>query len=386
VFVNLRDRLDLPAGHSIGVALSGGGDSVALLHLLRQGGCNVCAATVDHGLRPDSGAEAARVAGWCHDWGVPHQVLVWRHGGDVPKGNLMDAARRARRDLLVRWAVTQGVDTVALGHTADDQAETLLMGLSRAAGIDGLCGLRPDWQVGPVRFTRPMLRLTRAELRDWLRGQGLRWVEDPTNSNPRFLRARLRRALADLGPLGLTPARLAESAAHLAQARRALDAATAEAAPQVLHEAAGALQVDAARLATLPPELARRLVQAAVLWISGADYPPRAADLARFCAAMMQGRAATLAGCRFKAGWIAAELRSATMARWTLAAGGAVRPLGPEGLRQCPDWRATGLPRHVLEVTPGLWDGDRLVAAPLAGHGQGPATCAPSFRDTLLSH
>ncbi len=80
----------------------------------------------------------------------------------------MDQARRARMRLISNWAVAQGLGVVALGHTADDQAETLLMGLSRAAGIDGLCGLRPRWQAGGVTWIRPMLQLGRAGLRDWL--------------------------------------------------------------------------------------------------------------------------------------------------------------------------------------------------------------------------
>ena len=364
--------------------MSGGGDSVALLHLLRQAGHEVLAVTVDHGLRPESAAEAQLVAGWCRDWDVSHHVLRWER--DQIRGNLMDAARRARAGLIAGWAAGQGLSDVALGHTADDQAETLLMGLSRAAGIDGLCGLRAEWRQNGVTWLRPMLHLTRAELRDWLAGQGLPWVEDPTNADDRYLRARIRKALAGLAPLGLTPARLAESAAHLAAARAALDAAVAGATPGVMQEAAGALSVDAARFAALPDEIARRMVQAAVLWLSGADYPPRAADLARFIDAIAGGRAATLAGCRLKDGWLAAEPRAADLRRWRVEGTGTAALLGPEGLRQCPDWRAAGLPRPVLEVTPGLWQGQTLVAAPCAGFGPAAATCAPSFADHLLSH
>lgn len=340
--------------------------------------------TVDHGLRPESAGEAQLVAGWCRGWGVSHHVLRWERS-DI-RGNLMDAARRARAGLIADWAAGQGLSAVALGHTADDQAETLLMGLSRAAGIDGLCGLRPEWRQGGLTWLRPMLRIGRAELRGWLASQGLPWVDDPTNADDRYLRARARKALAALAPLGLTAERLAESAAHLAQARAALDAAVAEAAPAVMVEAAGALRVDAARFVALPAEIARRLAQAAVLWLSAADYPPRAADLARFMAAIAGEGAATLAGCRLKQGWLAAEPRAADMRRWRVEGAGRVAPLGPEGLRQCPDWRAAGLPRHVLEVTPGLWQGETLIAAPCAGFGPGAATCAPSFAEALLSH
>lgn len=382
--VALAGRLVLPAAKRVGVALSGGGDSVALLHLLRQAGHEVLAVTVDHGLRPESGTEAQIVAGWCRGWGISHHILRWER--EEIRGNLMDAARRARAGLIADWAAGQGLSAVALGHTADDQAETLLMGLSRSAGIDGLCGLRAEWRQGGLTWLRPMLRLTRAELRGWLAEQGLPWVDDPTNADDRYLRARIRKALAGLAPLGLTPARLAESAAHLAVARAALDAVVAGAATGVMQEAAGGLRVDALRFAALPDEIARRMAQAAVLWLSGADYPPRAADLARFIDAIAGGRAATLAGCRLKDGWLVAEPRAADLRRWRVEGAGTAALLGPHGLRQCPDWRAAGLPRHVLEVTPGLWQGDRLLAAPCAGFGPGAASCAPSFADCLLSH
>ncbi len=382
--VDIGGRLVVPADVKVGVALSGGGDSVALLHLLRQAGAQVQAATVDHRLRPESAAEAATVAGWCRDWGVPHQVLRWQP--DSAPGNLMDRARRARQALLAGWAHGQGLRVIALGHTADDQAETLLMGLARAAGLDGLCGLRPEWRQDGICWLRPMLRLGRQELRDWLREQGLRWIDDPSNTNDRFLRARIRKSLATLAPLGLTPARLAESVSHLASARAALDQVVAGAAGEVVDEAAGALRIDASRFAALPDEVARRLAQSAIRWISGADYAPRAADLARFIDAVVQGRAATLAGCRLKHGWLAAEPRHASLHRWTVDGAGTPARLGAEGLRQCPHWRSTGLPRHVLEVTPGLWQGDLLLAAPCAGFGAGRAICAPSFADALLSH
>lgn len=383
--VDLSGRLVLPSAHRVAVAVSGGGDSVALLHLLRDAGKDVVAVTVDHRLRPESADEAARVAQWCRDWGISHHLLVWAGGGDG-KGNLMDRARRARRALIADWARAQGLDVVALGHTADDQAETLLMGLTRAAGIDGLCGLRQSWTEGRLTWERPALAIPREALRQFLRHRGLPWVEDPTNADDRYLRVRMRKALAQIAPLGLTPDRLAQSASHLASARTALVAVTVEAAERVIVEAAGALKVDLAALSALPPEIARRLVQAALLWLSGEDYPPRAADLARFIAGMTSGRQPTLAGCRWAGGWLAQERRAASLSRWMVAGAGEVRLLGPDGLRQCPDWRATGLPRQVLEVTPGLWQGETLVAAPCAGFGSATATCVPSFHEFLLLH
>ena len=397
--VNLQDRLvaliraGLPADRTIGIALSGGGDSTALLHLCLRAGLAVEAVTVDHRLRPESAEEAESVAAACAALGVRHEIRVWQHG--VVPGNLMDTARRARMALIGTWARARGIGVVALGHTRDDQAETVLMGLARAGGLAGLSGMRSGWEAGGIAFRRPLLAAGREELRDWLRGAGIAWIDDPSNESDRFTRIKARRALTALAPLGITAARLAEVAGHLAEAQAALSVQLADVAGRHVREEAGALWVDPA-LQAEPVELRRQLVQAALHWLSGSV--PRSADLARFLTAMSEGRDATLAGCRFRKGWIFREARAqggpvAPGALWdrrwrvTGMAGGEVRALGAEGLRQYSAWRDTGLPRQVLEVTPAHWRGDRLVAAPLAGFpGDAVALCEPAFHDFGLSH
>ena len=128
---------------ALGVAVSGGGDSVALLCLMADWAAprevRLAAATVDHGLRPEAAAEAAGVAALCGRLGLAHATLRWE--GWDGRGNLMDAARRARRRLLADWAAEQGLAAVALAHTRDDQAETVLMRLARGAGVDGLSAM-----------------------------------------------------------------------------------------------------------------------------------------------------------------------------------------------------------------------------------------------------
>jgi tRNA(Ile)-lysidine synthase len=371
--------------------VSGGGDSTALLHLAVRAGLTVEAVTVDHRLRLESAAEAAGVAAACARLGVPHQVRVWDHG--PVSGNLMDVGRRARMALIAAWARDRGLAHVALGHTQDDQAETLLMGLARVAGISGLSGMRRQWVEGGVTFHRPLLDTGREALRDWLAGQGIAWAEDPTNDNPRFTRTRARRVLAALSSLGISAAGLSEVAGHLAQVQEALAVQVRAAAAAHVTEAAGALRVDAG-LWDQPLEVQRQLLAQAVGWLSHADYLPRADALARFRAALAGGRTATLQGCRCQNGWILREARDLRGmeaglwdGRWQVTGpAGEVRALGPAGLRQCPDWRSLGLPRQVLEVTPALWQGAVLIAAPAAGFGLGTATCTPSFHVALLSH
>lgn len=371
-------REGLPDDRTIGVALSGGGDSTALLRLCLRAGLRVEAVTVDHALRPDSAEEARVVGAACSELGVRHEVRLWRHGA-VP-GNLMDAARRARIALIAGWARDRGIGTVALGHTGDDQAETFLMGLGRAAGIAGLSGMRPAWQEAGVQFLRPLLAAGRQELRDWLSAEGIGWVDDPTNENDRFTRVRARKALAALAPLGITGARLAEVVGHLAQVQEALRAQVTAAGARVIRHAAGALQFSPG-IHEEPAEVRRQLVAQALRWLSGADNAPRAAELERLIAAMVETRQATLAGCRLKDIWLTREPRAVGGpvpvgqvwdGRWQVSGPeGEVRALGAAGLRQVSDWRATGLPREVLMVTPAIWRDEVLVSAPLAGWPQG---------------
>ncbi len=372
----------VPVGDKVGVALSGGGDSVALLHLCLKAQIPVEAVTVDHRLRNESAAEARAMAMACKMLGIRHEVRVWQHG--VVAGNLMDEARRARMGLIGSWARDRGIARVMLGHTRDDQAETMLMALARRSGIDGLSGMRRTWVEGGVQFLRPLMAAGRAELRDWLRSAGVGWIDDPTNEDDRFLRVRARKALVAMEPLGVTSEGLAAVAGHLAEVRLALEAQLAAAASEVLRQEAGSVVVERAAFVALPAELQRKIVGAAMIWVSGADQPLRADGIGRVVAAICDGKDATLGGCRIRKGArILREMKAVAGTvclpgaqwdgRWRVTGpdlpGAEVRALGAAGLRQTPGWREVCLPRDVLEVTPSVWVGDVLVAAPLAGFG-----------------
>lgn len=387
----------------IGVAVSGGSDSVALLHLMAAAGGRVHAVTVNHDLRDEAADEARFVAGLCAAIGVPHDVLVWDHG--VLAGNLPDAARRARYGLMAEWAVRQDIARVVLGHTADDQAETVLMGLARGAGLDGLCGMRASWVQGGVQFERPLLAVTRADLRGFLTRSGVGWVDDPTNDDAQYQRVRARKALAVLRPLGISVEGLGEVARNLGAARQALVASVAEVASRVVRETAGALTIDRAGFLALPDDLRRRLLIAALRWVSGADYAPRADAVFRVLGAIDLGRDATLWGCRIRVGktevMVVREPKavSGTVAapgrlwdaRWRVNGpsepGLEVRALSADGLRACKDWRETGISRDALLVSPAIWHGDALIAAPIAGFPNGwTARIDAGFASFIISH
>lgn len=371
----------------IGVAVSGGSDSMASLHLMVQAGWRVRAVTVDHGLRAEAAEEALFVSRACDAVGVAHTTLRWDHGAIA--GNVMDAARRARYGLMAGWAQAQGLTHVVLGHTADDQAETFIMGLARAAGIDGLVGMRPHWDQGGVRFVRPFLTHSRAELRGYLTRQGVAWVDDPTNARQEFERVKARQALSVLKPLGITADRLGAVMRHLHDAQAAVERATQEARARLCRTDAGEVIFDLVPFRHEGAEVQRRLLAAALHWVSGAEGSLRGAGLARVREAVAQGKDATLAGCRIRAGVqnfrVVREPRAVAAVgcatdqlwdgRWRLdgpqGADLRVGALGVQGLARCKGWRDTGHSRDALLVSPAVWRGDALIAAPLAGFGTG---------------
>ncbi|MHC0053340.1 tRNA lysidine(34) synthetase TilS [Actibacterium sp. D379-3] len=394
----------------LGVAVSGGGDSLALLHLVRDwaagAGVPVAAVTVDHGLRPDAAQEAAFVAGTCARLGVPHDILKWSDWKG--QGNLQDQARRARYALMTDWARARGIDAVALGHTADDQAETFVMRLARGSGVDGLSGMAGDHHAHGVRWLRPLLGQRRGVLRSYLTGIGQRWIDDPSNEDPAYDRVRARRALAVLDGLGITADGLADTCMRLSLAREALERLARDVAQAAAATDRGDVVLQCGALLNAPRETQLRLVAHALCWVASAEYRPRLGALTENYAQVLAGASRSLHGCLMipSHGQIRitreySAVRDTTCApdvlwdrRWRLSGppdkGLELRALGQAGLRVCPAWRGTGLPRASLLATPAVWRGDELVAAPLAGLANGwraeLAQGTQSFAETLISH
>lgn len=385
----------------LGLAVSGGGDSMAMLYLAHACGLRPQVATVDHGLRAESAAEARMVADVCAQLGLTHSILIWQ--GWDRRGNLQDHARRARRALLADWARGRGLSAVALAHTADDQAETLIMRLARGAGVDGLSAMQRQWREGGIQFLRPFLATTRADLRADLARFGGIWVEDPSNDLDRFERVRARKALGLLAPLGIDAARLGQVAAQMSGARAALDAGTDALIRAHVQGRAGILSLDPQFL-TGPPELQRRLIQRVILWLNPADYPPRGAAISGLLARLPAP--AQLAGCHFRPdhGKILAFREGKSLPRhpatslwdrlWQVENPDPacdLAPLGAAGLAQWTDWRSTQMPRAALLSQPSLWRGERLLATPLWPQSPIKAAffrrhCDNTLDDLNLSH
>jgi len=214
----------------LAVAFSGGADSTALLVACarRWPGC-VTALHVNHGLQAAASDFERQCEATCASLGVALHVrrVDARHrAGDSPE----DAARVARYDAIHEMAAAAGAKSVALAQHADDQVETLLLALSRGAGLAGIAGMRAAWARDGVDYTRPMLDVAAGDIRAWLRAQGIPWVEDPSNADERFtrnrIRARLLPALAEAFPSYRDT--FARSGRHAAQAQSLLEEIAAE--------------------------------------------------------------------------------------------------------------------------------------------------------------
>lgn len=278
----------------VGIAVSGGPDSLALLLLAaatRPGA--IAAATVDHHLRADSAKEAAFVASVCARLGVPHASLPVHVGRGA---SLQAQARAARYEALGGWARDQGLTAVATAHHIDDQAETLLMRLARGAGLGGLVAVRHARPLPEgVLLVRPLLDWRRSELAAIVAAAGLTPVDDPANRDPRHDRTRFRGMLAEAD--WADAERLAASARWLAEADEALEWALTPLLAERLVRDGVAIAIDPAGL---PREMQRRLLLAAFERM-GAPRP-RGPELDRARKSLEAGRTATLSGLKLTAG------------------------------------------------------------------------------------
>jgi tRNA(Ile)-lysidine synthase len=238
-----HDLQNLPA---VVLAVSGGPDSTALMVLAArwraalERGPKLTAVTVDHGLRPESAKEAKAVAALARKLKVAHRTLRWT--GKKPSSGLQEAARAARYKLLAQAAKEARAPVVVTAHTLDDQAETVLIRLTRGSGLTGLAGMRrsrpmPEGR-GALTLVRPLLSVAKSRLIATLRAETIPFAQDPSNSDPRFTRARLRGMMPKLAEEGLDTRRLALLATRLARAEEELRL-TADAAFEMLGKAQG---------------------------------------------------------------------------------------------------------------------------------------------------
>lgn len=395
-----------PAGEAgVALAVSGGSDSTALMVLVadwlaqnRLSPSRALVLTVDHGLRPGSAAEASAVADHAKALGLPHATLAWTD--PKPQTGLQATAREARYRLIAACMRERGLTRLLTAHTADDQAETLLMRLARGSGLDGLSAMAPVSVNAAHGLTilRPLLAVPKARLQATLRQRGIGWFEDPSNQSPAFERVRLRAARGRLEALGLTNERLALSARRLARARAVVEQAAAAfwdpAAGHVHADQCGYFRIAAPALRTAPLEIAVRVLARAIAAAGGSSAPVPLAGVEGIAEALQEDKPGATAWTLARAAISATSdyvfvvrepgreplprlpLAAGTRALWdgrfrvtagpALEAGLELAALGAEGAREARQAlpAAREVPLQALAALPAVWRGPVLIGVP----------------------
>ena len=385
---------------AFGIAVSGGADSLALLHLVagwatrsRVPKPRLHILTVDHGLRPGSAGEAQAVAVRARALGLEHATLRWI--GDKPKTAIQAQARDARYQLIGDFAREHGLDAVFIAHTADDQAETVLMRLAHGSGLDGLAGMQALSRRDDLVLLRPLLSVAKVRLLATLQAAGTTWIEDPSNQQRVFERIRVRAAAPLLGDLGLTAASIGRTARRLERASAALIAATeALLADQTFFQGfeLGYCRFPLARWQSLPDEIRVRTLGRLLVMIGGQSGPvsmlqvedlvarlcrpgPRGATLGR-CALSVSAGAITIVREEGRSALPTLTVLPGIASVWdnrfaigllpTATGTAEVRALGADGLADVTTGglRRPGLPAAALRTLPSFWRQGRLVAVP----------------------
>lgn len=261
----------------VAVAVSGGADSMCLALLLRRWcqahGITLHALTVDHQLRQESGAEARAVHGILSDYGIVHTVLKWQHEGVTTR--IQEHAREARYALLRDYCAINGIEHLFFAHHLDDQAETFVYRLSKQSGTDGLAAMAICSKQENITIIRPLLHIHRSQIKQYMQNCNAQWFEDPSNTNTKYTRVKIRENMAVLQQLDITPVKLATMAKKIRRSRDALEFYTMDFIKKYCaFSSMGYVTLDASP--TWPPEdiLLRALTW--ILWhVSGSVYPPR---------------------------------------------------------------------------------------------------------------
>ncbi len=281
---------EAPNVKHLAVAVSGGADSMALLHALlptaHQHHITLHVLTVDHGLRHASAHEARQVSDWVH--AITHtpklHCTILTDPNPLPSGNTQEQARELRYRLMEAYCLKHHITHLCVAHHADDQAETLLLRLERGSGVDGLAAMAPARPHGSITLLRPLLATQAALLRHYLRHKNQAWIEDPSNQNEAYHRNRLRNLLTSLGrsEASLLTERMAVTAKHMARARTALEHYTHQAiAACTQQENPSTTKLALTPWAKLPEEIRLRVLARLLEQIGQQSHPPRFAKLQR---------------------------------------------------------------------------------------------------------
>jgi tRNA(Ile)-lysidine synthase len=380
---------------SIAVAVSGGADSMALSILLADLAENkprkIVALTVDHGLRENSAGEARKVANWLAPYGVEHKTLLWK--GKKPINGVQAGARNARYDLMATWCRKNKFTVLMTAHHLEDQIETFLMRTERGSGLDGLASMCPVVALKGVMLIRPLLSVSKVRLRAFLREKEQVWIEDPSNNNLAFQRARIRQLVEKLESRGLLPAETRRLIVHLAVLRQQFSSVVKlffERAVRIMPETYGIVHFEA--LKYLPDPVLERVLVQIIFELSGNFYPPRRQCLKLSIEKIKSIETInfTLGGCRFifEGSKVIVCRDQRSISKKQVVAGnnfnwdglfqvvisgptgvtGRIGPLGKKGwikiVEKCPELKNIPIPHPVRLTLPALFDDNEVVEVP----------------------
>lgn len=265
------------AGKKLAVAVSGGVDSVCLLNWCKLAGMNIVALHVNHGLRAAADIETQYVQDLCEKLNVPCRVFYWT--GEKPDSGLENAARDARYKMMTDFCQENDIYALLVAHQADDQIETFLMNLGRGSGLFGLAAMRRMSMRDGVRIVRPLLDVSRAELRAWCDEHNVKYFIDEMNSDPHYTRVKIRQNRHLISEkLGISDARILLAVQNLGRLRDKIENDVDKMVADVVDNRRAVF--GDVFLFDLDPDFRLRFIGKLIQTIGGDKYPPRLNSLA----------------------------------------------------------------------------------------------------------
>ena len=409
IFEKLSDLKEEYGFNELGLAVSGGSDSLAMLYICndwaQKNKVKLHCLTVDHKLRSESAKEAELVANHCSGLGINHEIVEWKHEGNI-SGNLSDSARSARYKLIDKWR--KELSFVLVGHTKNDQIETFFMNLKRGSGIEGLKGMPLSFKRPEGYFVlRPLIHSSRESLQQVLQEKNINWVSDPSNYNEDFERISQRKTWEILKSEGFSESRIELSVAHMRRAHDALKQMLPVHFKQIGKQELTDLLWDYNAFIALPEEFKLRLISAAVMWNGNLHYRPRFKAVLDILENIKEEKTAVLGGTLFyhhagkirittefqsvKDNTVNCIVGSVWRNVWEVKReikGGYIMPIGINGNNQLSKQQRTMMPYRSRIIQPGIFLKEKLLLAPTLDSQSSAylSFCGIKFNDFLENH
>ena len=409
VFETLSDLKNKYGFGQLGLAVSGGSDSLAMLYICKdwavKNKIKLRCVTVDHKLRSESYVEAELVADHCKELGIDHEILGWDHEEKL-QGNLSDLARSARYRLIDKWR--KEISFVVVGHTQNDQVETFFMNLKRGSGIEGLKAMPVSFRRSEGYFLlRPLIHTSRESLQQYLREKNINWVSDPSNSNEDFERITQRKTWEILKSKGFSESRIELSADHMRRAHEALNYMLPIHFKLIGKQEITDLFWDYNSFISLPEEFKFRLISAAVMWNRNLQYRPRFKAVVDVLKHISEKKTVVLGGTifYFHAGKIRITIEYQSVKNnavkcthgsvwrniWKVKKeikDGYIAAIGIDGNKQLSKKQRSMMPYRSRIIQPGIFLKEKLFIAPTLDGDSSEylSFCGIKFNDFLQNH